>query len=328
MELENKSSSSRLQEVLVSNSQTTSSFGFKNLKKPVPSSIKFGRFYEIKRPELQLSLFQNIEENRPNFTLTIGSEDRDVSLLTIKRVDFALRELLYIQSYQNGNLEQNTGVAKNGVLLPSSENEEGQSISPEIIDGKEYHVGEIIVKEGDLAKLAFGRDDGSTRKLTRGALKAMQEGITARNAFGDERRRSLIWLRGHDYDSRTNAKLLDIVLHAFYAKDVASNFALHRQGVLNLIGKPTDEKLDLLSLLGIQDKRKPFNIYTITLLEKLSLKEEYKKNKSRAKKKIKDAIDAMLSCKMILQQPDTKKNSKGEIIEYTFYLNPNYTKEE
>ena len=305
------------------------SFGFKELTKPVPTSAKFGRSYGIQRKEVQLTLFSSLEDKQKEFTLSVGNIQRGVSLLSIKRVDFALRELLYRQSYQMGNLEQNTGVAKDGVLFKTSPEEEAQIIPPTRLNGKDYYVGEILVRLGELSLLAFGKDDNHTRKLTENVLKAMQEGIIARNAFGDEKRRSLLWLRGHDYDSKTNAKLVDIVLHAIYAKDVNRNFALHRSGILNQIGTITDAKLDLLELLGLQDKRTPFRIYTGTLLEKLSLVDEYKKNKARTKKKLAEAISSLVGKDLILlEEPETKLSPKGDIVEYIFHLNPNYGKTE
>lgn len=303
------------------------SYGFKELEKPVPTSAKFGRFYGLQRKEIQLTLFSALENKQEEFTLSVGNIKRGVSLLSIKRVDFALRELLYRQSYQMGNLDQNTGVAKDGVLVKTSPEEEEQTITPTIIDGKTYHVGEILIKLSDLALLAFGKEDNHSKKLAEKVLQAMQEGIIARNAFGDEKRRSLLWLRGHDYDSKTNAKMVDIVLHPIYAKDVKRNFAIHKSGVLNLIGNLTDAKLDLLELLGLQDKRYPFRIYTATLLEKLNLEDEYKKNKARAKKKIAEAISSLVGKDLpLLAEPETKLSPRGEIVEYVFKLNPNYGK--
>lgn len=303
-----------------------SGYGFKELTKPVPTSAKFGRSYGLQRKEVQLTLFSALESKQEEFTLAIGTLKRGVSLLSIKRVDFALRELLYRQSYQMGNLDQNTGVAKKGVLLKTSPDEEQQTIPPTIYDGQAYFVGEILVKLSDLAMLAFGKTDNNSKKVTEKVLQAMQEGIIARNAFGDEKRRSLLWLRGHDYDSKTKAKMIDIVLHPIYAKDVKKNFAIHKSGVLNLIGSITDAKLDLLELLGLQDKRYPYRIYTATLLEKLNLEDEYKKNKARTKKKIADAITSMVSVGILIEEPEVKKTASGEIVEYIFKLNQNYGK--
>ncbi len=294
-------------------------------RKSEPTSIKFGRSYELKRRPLQLSLFDAIgflpEEEKRQLTITIGEkEERElgVTLLSIKKMDFALREELYIQSYQNGNTQEFTGLARNGTLT------DGTLIDCESIDGKEYNAAEIRVKIGDLAKRAYGENSYTTRKLTEATLRAMQTGLTCRNVYGDEIRRSLLWLKAYDYDSKTKAKYQTIVLTARYSKDIRNNFAIHRNGVLNMLGRVTDTKIELLSLLGLQDKAKPFVRYLPQLLHDLGLEEEYKLRKKRTMKTISEAIAAMVGCGIIVALPKVDKDLKGNVIKYTFTLNPNY----
>ena len=71
------------------------------LARPEPKGIKYGRSYEMHRKPLQLSLYDIVgflaEDYKEKITLTIGTEEErrlGVTLLSIKRVDFALRELL------------------------------------------------------------------------------------------------------------------------------------------------------------------------------------------------------------------------------------------
>ena len=298
------------------------------LSKPEPTGIKYGRSYEMQRRPLQLSLFDAIgflpDSDKGQLTITIGEkEERDlgVTLLSLKKVDFALREALYIQSYQSGNTKEYTGLARGGRLT------DGTKIAKEKIDGKEYNAAEIRVKISDLAFRAFGVNSYTTRKQTEITLRAMQTGFTCRTAYGDEKRRSLLWLKGYDYDSKTKAKYQTIVLTAIYSKDIQNNFALHRNGVLGMLGRVTDEKIELLSLLGIQDKRKPFVVYLYSLLDKLGLADEYKKNKKRVLKRLEsDDFPSMVSCGIITQLPKVGKDLKGNVIKYTFILNPDYGK--
>ena len=154
----------------------------------------------------------------------------------------------------------------------------------------------------------------------------MQVGLTFRNIYGDEKRRALLWLKGYDYDSRTKAKVYNIVLTAIYSKDIRDNFALHKNGVLNMIGRVTDEKVELLSLLGMQDKRKPFVAHLYKLLEKLGLEDEYKKNKKRVLKRLEGDFKSMVDCGIITQLPKAEQDLKGNVIKYTFLLNPDYGK--
>lgn len=291
-----------------------------------PNSIQFGRSYEVRRRALQLSLFDIVgflpEEEKGQFRITIGEkEERElgVTLLSIKRVDFALREVLYIQSYQNRNKDY-TGLAKNGILT------DGAAVPPENIDGKEYNASEIHVKLGELAQRAFGENTFTSRKLTELTLKALQTGITVTNSAGDEKRRALIWIKGHDYDSKTKAKVLIIVLTGLYAKDIENNYALHENGVLKKLGKLTEAKFELLSLLGLQRKDKPYTISLPILLDKLSLTEDYKKNKKRVLKTLQDSFLALIDTGIITQLPKADKTPKGDIQKYTFLLNPDYGK--
>lgn len=319
-----------IQDTLTQEVQFTKEFGYSGVENPILHGAKFGRAYEINKKEIELNLFSKIEESNEMaiskgedapFVLSIGTtRESGVTLLSIKRVDHALREILYDQSYRSGNLEQNTGLAKDGVLVDCTK------ITPEKIGGHSYYAAEIVEKLSVIATKAFGKNTNDTRKQTENVLKALQEGITARNTFGDEKTRSMLWIKGVDYDSKTKSKTFDIVLHPLYAKDVKKNFALHRHGVLDMIGRPTDAKLDLLSLLGIQDKRKPFIRYIGTLLEELNLVEQYKKNKARTLNTIEEAIEAMVACSILLNAPVVEKNYRGDITKYTFTLNPNYGK--
>lgn len=297
------------------------------LARPEPKGIKYGRSYEMHRKPLQLSLYDIVgflaEDYKEKITLTIGTEEErrlGVTLLSIKRVDFALRELLYIQSYQNGNTKEFTGLAKGGKLT------DGTLTPTELIEGKEYKCAEIKVQLSEIAKRAFGSSSYTNRQITEITLRAMQVGLTFRNIYGDEKRRALLWLKGYDYDSRTKAKVYNIVLTAIYSKDIRDNFALHKNGVLNMIGRVTDEKVELLSLLGMQDKRKPFVAHLYKLLEKLGLEDEYKKNKKRVLKRLEGDFKSMVDCGIITQLPKAEQDLKGNVIKYTFLLNPDYGK--
>ncbi len=287
-------------------------------EKAIPTKIKMGRSYEVKRKEIQLSLFDNLpDEKIEQYSIRIGKDEErklGVTLTSVKRIDFALRELLYILSYQNKNTAENTGLAKHGKLT------DGQEIDGEEIEGKKYYPAQIMFSLSDITKRAFQTNSFTNRKLAEATLDAMQVGLIWDMGGGKEQRRSLLWIKGVDTDNNTGSKLYNVVLHPIYAKDVSKNFALFKAGVLSEIGTITDAKIELLSLLGLQDKRKPFVVNTYTLLEKVGLLEVFRHDKKRGLNQLKKAIDGMVEGAVITDYPEETKDYRGNIIQYTFHL--------
>lgn len=294
----------------------------KELQKPVPAGAKYGRFFDVKRKEIEPTLFPELENNKSKkFEIIIGSKKDGVKPLDVKRVGFALREALYNQSYQTGHAKDNTGIVTDGKFT------DGTDAQPVNIDGKLYSSGEVQVKLSDLAYSAYGRTDGYSRIKTEKTLKALNDphGFIIKDTKGNQIGRSLLHLEGFYYDAKTGAKVYDIKLHPIWTKDVATNFALHKQKVLTLIGRLTDAKFELLNLLGQQDKKKPFIRYIGTLLEEIGLYDAYKANKTRTKKQFIDAIKSMIDCGIVLSYEETKIDGT---LKYIFHLNPNYGKQE
>ena len=241
--------------------------------------------------------------------------------MDVKRVGFALREVLYNQSYQTGHAKDNTGIVADGKFADGTD---AQAVT---IDGKPYNSGEVRVKLSDLAYSAYGRTDGYSRIKTEKTLQALNDphGFIIKDAAGNSIGRSLLHLEGFDYDAKTGAKVYDIKLHPIWTKDVATNFALHKQKVLTLIGRLTEAKFELLNLLGQQDRRKPCIRYIGTLLQEIGLYEIYKEQKTRTQKQLRDAINSMVNCGLLLSYKEEKANGT---IRFVFHLNPDYGKQE
>lgn len=280
----------------------------------LPSNVKFSREYEINRVERQLSLFSEIE-GKPQYTLTIGKKKLGVSLLSIQRVDFALREILFRQSIIGGTQEKNTGLAKDGTTI------DGQTITPSTINGEIINIGEIQVELGEIAFLAFGKKDNYTRKLTEKVLEAFQEGIIAQNTFGDEKRRSLLWLRGHDYDAKTKAKVLDIILNPIYTMGIESYYS-YEPGVLTKLGNITKAKMNLLYELGKAHTSAPFTIYRSELLSRLEMESDYKKNPDRTLKLLREALESFVEIGKLQEYP--KEEQRGRDVLLTIKIDPKY----
>lgn len=279
-----------------------------------PSNIKFSRRYEINRVERQLSLFSEIE-GKQQYTLTIGKKELGISLLSIQRVDFALREILFRQSIIGGTQEKNTGLAKDGTTL------DGQIITPSNINGEIVYIGEIQVELGEIAFLAFGSKDNKIKKLTEKVLEAFQEGIVAQSTYGDEKRRSLLWLRGHDYNAKTKAKILDIILNPIYTMGIESYYS-YEPGVLTKLGNITKAKMNLLYELGKAHTSAPFTIYRSELLSRLEMESDYKKNPDRTLKSLREALEAFVSLGKLLEYP--KEEQRGKDVLLTIKINPKY----
>lgn len=294
--------------------------GGKELQKPVPAGAKYGRFFEVKRKEdIEPTLFPELETKGKKYEIIIGSKKDGVKPLDVKRVGFALREALYNQSYQTGHAKDNTGIVADGKFT------DGTDAQPVTIDGKPYSSGEVQVKLSDLAFSAYGRTDSYSRKKTEKTLQALNDphGFVIRDSEGNQIGRSLLHLEAFYYDAKTGAKVYDIKLHPIWTKDVATNFALHKQKVLTLIGRLTDAKFELLNLLGQQDKRKPCTRYIGKLLEEIGLYDAYKKDKARTYRQLKEAVKSMVDCGIVLKYEEIKIDGT---LKYIFYLNPNYGK--
>lgn len=296
-------------------------------KRKTPQSFKIGREFELRRSEAERTLFDSLGVESKERTIKLTeTADKNVSLLTIKRINFALGKILYNQSYQTKNTEENTGVAKGGTLS------DGSPIEPLRYGDKIYHHGEIIVKLSDLAAAALGVDPkdvtNAKKKEIEGTLYAMQKGLIVTYTDGVVLNESLLWIKRTLEDPKTKAKILDIVLNPIYAIGVANNFGAHPQDVLKRIGRATEPKLSLLSLLGIQDKRKPFRRYITTLLQDIGLYDEYKKKGAKyILKKLNSIFASMVKCGIISDLPEQRTGSTGEE-EFIFYLSEDYVPKE
>ena len=292
----------------------------RELQKPVPAGAKYGRFFDVKRKEIEPTLFPDLDK-KEKYEIIIGSKKDGVKPLDVKRVGFALREALYNQSYQTGHAKDNTGIVADGKFT------DGTNAQVVTIDGKQYNSGEVRVKLSDLAYSAYGRTDGYSRIKTEKTLQALNapHSLIIKDSAGNCIGRSLLHLEGFYYDAKTGAKVYDIKLHPIWTKDVDTNFALHKQKVLTLIGRLTEAKFELLNLLGQQDRRKPCIRYIGTLLREIGLYEIYKEQKKRTQKQLRDAINSMVNCGLLLSYKEEKANGT---IRFVFHLNPDYGKQE
>ena len=295
----------------------------RELQKPVPAGAKYGRFFDVKRKEIEPTLFSSLEQNSEKYEIIIGNKKDGVKPLDVKRVGFALREALYNQSYQTGHAKDNTGILADGKFKDGTNAQENALT----IDGKQYNSGEVMVKLSDLAYSAYGSTDRYSRRKAEKTLLSLNDphGLIIKDAAGNYIGCSLLHLEGVYYDAKTRAKLYFIKLHPIWTKDVATNFALHKQKVLTCLGRLTEAKFELLNLLGQQDRRKPCIRYIGTLLQEIGLYGIYKEQKTRTQKQLRDAINSMVNCGLLLSYKEEKANGT---IRFVFHLNPDYGKQE
>lgn len=295
----------------------------KKVRKSLPKSFKVGRALELQRSEVERSLFSQLKQKEEQGLFSFVGIPKNISLLTIKQLNFALGKLLYNTSYQYGS-KDNTGLALEGKTTS------GLTISPTVVNGKSYHSGEIVVKISELAAEAFGIDEANStqKKEIDQTLQAMQNiYVEIKLPDGRVRGEQLLNIPRYLKDEKTNAKMVDIILNPIYSMNILSGYGVHPQGVMKkLVGKGkrvTEAKLNLLSLLGIQDKRKIFRIYISDLLEKLGMTEEYKERKKRALTKLTDTFQAMIDCGIIAVMPTETIGATGEKM-YEFRLSKRY----
>ena len=289
----------------------------------LPKSFKIGRALELHRANMERSLFSQLKKKEKGGELKFVGVPRGVSLLTIKQLNFALAKLLYNTSYQYGR-KDNTGLALEGRTTS------GMTISPTEVNGKPYYSGEIVVKISELAAEAFGIDEptNAQKKEIDQTLQAMQHiYVEIPLPDGKVRGEQLLNIPRYLIDDKTKAKMVDIILNPIYSMNILSGYGVHPQGIMKKLGgngkRVTEAKLNLLSLLGIQDKRKIFRIYISDLLEKLGMTEEYKERKKRALAKLTETFQAMIDCGIISVMPTEIVGEAGEKM-FEFRLSKRY----
>lgn len=306
----------------------------------LPSSFHISRHFEQMRGGYERTIFDSLlskkeialRQKEPGAILI--EQPKGVSPVMLKRLNLALAQELYNTSYSNGTTEQNTGLIKNNTL------QDGTIIEP--YKGR-YSYAQIIVSLTGLTASMFGLSQGvkptnSQKEEVRRLLQIVHnEGVNITYPNGDTMRQSLLLINATYRDSKHNAQYYNLILNPTLREQLEKGFAEHPQDIMQRLaatGQITEPKLDLLNLLGRQDRSRVCERYKSTLLQELGLMEEYRKNKKRVEDKLRALFQSMIDIKLLSPTaPDGGANPKettapnGEI-KYIFYYDPEYIKKD
>lgn len=302
----------------------------------LPSAFHISRNFEQNRGEYERTIFDSLlskrelalRQSEPGAILI--EQPKGVSPVMLKRLNLALAQELYNTSYNNGTTEQNTGLIKNNTL------QDGTIMQP--VKGR-YSFAQAIVSLTGLTSSLFGLPPGVSptnkqKKETINLLQAVQkEGVSITYPNGDIMKQSLLWIKTSFRVKKRNAWYYDLVFNPAFREQLAKGYVEHPQDIMQRLaatGNITEAKMDLLSLLGRQDRSKVCERYKSTLLQELGLMEEYRKNKKRVEDKLRALFQSMIDIKLLSPtSPDGGANPKEIIapngeLKYLFYYNPDY----
>ena len=292
-------------------------FFFKIKDNPTPGTFKMGRWYGMQIRKVQRDLFSDMEEaNSGNFI--IPSLPANITELDLHAFSFAVNHILSDQSYQSGNVETHSGLSKTKALMNINGNAERTN----------YYGGEILQSLNEICKMGYGVDKPSSKQRKSMALLL---------DFLDKNEFHLNLPDGYEYISKicvTMGKFkkdnepiyYHLWLNPLFCENVRRNFAQFPKDITRKLHEATKEKTPthykLISLIGNQDKRKPFVRNIETLLEDLDLMKEYKKDAKKTELKLISHFDAMQNINLIdrYEYKETIRRNKKRISKVIFYF--------
>lgn len=293
-------------------------------EKPVPNSFKAGRDPLLQLAKVDRGLFTEMEEKQSGNYIIRGVE-RKISELDFEAFTLAMGQLLYNQSYQFGNTDENTGVSK-GIAKRLSER-----------TGHTYYRGEIYASLTDICRAAYGTENPSTdqKKAMDKLIKTLHDTpVHIDFPNGDSLDQWLCVKTDEFTRHRDGAKIYNLILNPIFCNRVTNQFAEFPQDITKRLngstgkkGRLTSAHYRLLKLLGCQKKSEPFYRNIWTLLEELRLYEAYQEQPSRTEKQLLSLFESMKTVG-ILKNYDITKEKVGRranaVSKITFYLNPKF----
>lgn len=292
------------------------SFGYKEITSPIPDSYKVGRDSQLQLAKIERDLFTEMEEKESG-NYIISGLSRQISELDFTAFSFAVGQILYNQSYQSGNIDTNSGLAKT----------EAKNISKKV--GSTQYSGEIVTSLNDLCKLAYGVDvvDAKQRKKMENLIEIIDSTpVTIQYPNGSYVKSWLCRKLNERYTAENGAIYYNFTLNPIFCSNVKSNFGELPQDITKRLSGATTKKTQahylLLRLLSIQTKKRPFVRTMEELLKELKLYETYKKDKGRTEKQLTSIFKSMKDINMIdsYDIEYTTIRAKKAIYKVTFHL--------
>ena len=269
------------------------SFGYKEVSKPIPDSYKVGRDAQLQLAKVERDLFTDMEEKESG-NYIISGLSRQISEQDFTAFSFAIGQILYNQSYQSGNTDTNSGLAK----------KEAKNISKKV--GSTQYSGEIVTSLNDLCRLAYGVEapDIKQRKKMEAIIDIIDSTpVTIQYPNGNYLKSWLCRKLNERYTAENGAIYYNFTLNPIFCSNVKSNFGELPQDIIKRLSGVTTKKTQahylLIRLLSIQTKKKPFIRTLEELLKDLKLYEAYKKDRGRTEKQLLSTFKAMVDINLL-----------------------------
>lgn len=295
------------------------------LNRQDPTFFKIGRDAALQLSKLERDLFTDMEEAESGNFIISGLSKR-VTELDFTAFTFAIEQILYNQSYKNGNEDVNSGRSRT-----LSENVSEQM-------GTECYKGDIVVSLNEICRLAYGAEPTTEIKKKMAILidTFHNTPVTIKFPNGNERKSILCATMDKFFRKKDGAITYNLHLNPIFGSRITTQFGELPQNVIAMLDKSCKKERQrkqaahylLIRWLSIQDKRQPHKLYIETLIQELRMEEYFRKNKGLAEKQILSICKTMedigiLSSYEIAYREEKKREHIDSI---TFHLNPSYTR--
>lgn len=286
----------------------------------LPPSFKMGRDVALQLSRVEGDLFTEMEKNEnegENGKYITSGISRVVSELDFRGFSFAVCQILYNQSVQYGNTDTNSGLTR----------EEAPRATKKT--GSTQYIGDIVTSLNDLCRLAYGVDapDARQKKSMSTLLKTIDNTpVVTYLPNGDVLETKLCATMSRYTREEDKAVFYHLHLHSVFCSDVKNNYGELPQDITKRLSKVTKKKTaahyNLLLLLSLQTKNKPFVRTIKQLLKDLNLDEAHKKDKGRTERQLVSLFECMKNMKMIdrYKIEYTTTRAKKVIDKVTFHL--------
>lgn len=256
-----------------------------------PDSFKMGRTYSTTAPTTEKGLFDSLEEQpEEERSITISGLTKTISETDLSHYIYAVRKILYNQSYTARNEDVNSGIVR----------EETKAVKPlEHITGKgrkqrrelrPFYKPQILTSLIDLCKEAYGTDRPTTEQKKRVAKiieLVHSTPLIIEFPNGDKLEAPLVVNMCKYTRKEDGAIFYQLAPNPIFSgKEAVSNFSqLPQRANYQLTAaikdrgqRRTEAHLRFMERLAMQDPSKPFSIALDNLLNYLNLTSYYKKN--------------------------------------------------
>ena len=286
----------------------------------LPPSFKMGRDVALQLSRVEGDLFTEMEKNEnegENGKYITSGISRVVAELDFMGFSFAVCQILFNQSFQNGNTDTNSGISREKAPRAT------------IKTGSTQHIGDITTSLNDLCRLAYGVDapDARQKKSMSTLLKTIDNTpVVTYLPNGDVLETKLCATMSRYTREEDKAVFYHLHLHSVFCSRVKNNYGELPQDITKRLSEATKKKTaahyHLLLLLSIQTKNRPFVRKMDELLKELNLHEAHKKDRRRTENQLISIFDSMKAMNVIdkYKIEYTTTRAKKVIDKVTFYL--------